>query len=82
MEGVGHVDAVPEDLVRGVVDDVAGVGRDADGSEDIDERGSDPLGNVGPAFFAGDFGDLAAGGEGLEVGEGEGGRMGYEAVDL
>ena len=64
MQGVGHVDAFPPVLLDGEVDDVARLRQDADGVEHVDERRSDPLGDVRPAFFAGDFGDLAADGEG------------------
>ena len=62
-------------LLDGEVGDEAGFWFEAGFAENGGERRADPLGDVGPAFFAGDFGDLAARGEGAEVGDGERERM-------
>jgi hypothetical protein len=82
MEGVAHVDAVPQVLLGCVVGDVARVGRDTDGVEDVHQGRSDPLGDVRPALLARDLGDLAAHGKTLEVRERKRCGVGDKAVDL
>ena len=69
VQGVGHVDAVPPAALDGVVDEVTRLRQDPGGVEHVDERGADPLGDVGPALFAGDLGDLAAKSHAAEIGD-------------
>ena len=69
MQGVAHVDAVPQAFFGSVVGDVARVRRDTDGVKNVHEWGPDPLCDVGPAFLACNFGDLAAPGKALEIRE-------------
>ncbi len=63
------------------VGDVARLRKGAGFAEDGGEWRADPFGDVGPAFFAGDLGDLAADGESAKIGDGERERVGDEAVD-
>ncbi len=70
-----------QSLLDGEIDDVARLRQDADGIKHIDQRCSDPLGDVRPAFFAHDFGDLAVNGKSFEVGERKGCGMRNHPVD-
>ncbi len=81
MEGIGHINAFPPVGLNGIVDDVFGVGLDADEIQDMGERRADPFGDVGPALFTGKFGDVAALGIALELIQGKCGGVRDEAID-
>ena len=71
----------PPVRLDGKVDDVFGLWLDAGEFEHIGERHAGPLGDIRPAFFAGELGDLAAGWITLELSERKGGGTIHHSVD-
>ena len=63
MQSISHVDAVPPTFFEGTVDDVSGLGESARKVQDVRERHTAPLGDIGPALFTRDESDLAAAGK-------------------
>ena len=59
MQGFVHIHAVPPAGLDGEIDDVFGLGQDAYLVQNMGEANAGPFGNEGPAFFAGEVGDLA-----------------------
>ncbi len=81
MQSIGHVDAVPCIGFHRDIHDVSGLGVDPDKMQDVGERHANPLGDVGPAFFTGEFGDVAARRVALEVSNREQRRLMDHAID-
>ena len=69
MQRVGHVDALPPVGLDGEVNDVARLRQESGGVQDLEQRRSNPLGDIRPALLAHHLGDLAADGKTLEVGK-------------
>src|ERR1700692_3225229 len=67
MQSIGHVDAVPGVGFHRDIHDVSGLGLDSDEMQDVGERHANPLGDVGPALFTREFGDVATRRTALEV---------------
>ena len=81
MQCVRHVDALPPVALNRSVDDVAHLRERAGFLKDGAEGCADPFGDVGPAFFADDLGDLVPPGECLKIGDRERQRLFHHAVD-
>src|SRR5579863_6936210 len=81
MHGLRHVDALPSPLFDTVVDDILRLGQDAGFIQHRGKRSADPFGDVRPAFFARDFGDLAVHRHALQIGEGQDQGARHGAVD-
>src|SRR5467141_372995 len=60
MQSIGHIDAVPRFAFHRDIHDVSGLWLDPDKVQDVGERHANPLGDVGPALFTREFGDVAA----------------------
>src|SRR5208282_1110580 len=67
MQSIGHIDAVPGVGFHRDIHDVSGLWVDPHEIQDVRERHANPLGDVRPALFTREFGDMAARRVALEV---------------
>ena len=72
MQGIGQVDAFPPVGLNGEVHQIARLRQEPGGLQHLNQRRSDPLGDVGPALLTYHFRDLAANRKALEVGQRKG----------
>ena len=70
MLNISHVDALPPVRVDGEVHEIPRLRQDPGSFQDVKQRCSGPLGDIGPSLLAYYFGDLAAEGKAPEIGEG------------
>ena len=69
MQRIGHVDALPPVVLDREVHEIARLRQESDGVQHLNQRRSDPLGDVRPALLARHLGDLAADRKTPEIGE-------------
>ena len=81
VQSVGHVDAVVPALFERGIHDVFGLRENPNAVEEIGERSTGPVGDVGPAFLASEVGDLGAGGKAPELGQGKRSGAGDQPID-
>src|ERR1700737_4511030 len=81
MQSIGHIDAVPRIGFHRDIHDVSGLWVDPDKMQDVGERHANPLGDVGPALFTREFGDVAARRVALEVSNRKQRRLSDHAID-
>ena len=80
MQSIGHIDAVPGIGFHRKVDDISGLRVDSDKMQDMVERHTDPLGDIRPALFTCEFGDMAARGIARKLGKRERRRVMDHAI--
>src|SRR4029077_1314080 len=80
MQSIGHINAVPRIRFHRDIHDVSGLWVDPDEMQDVGERHANTLGDVGPALFPREFGDVAARRAVLEVSNRERRRLMDHAI--
>ena len=81
MQSIGHIYAFPRIGFHRDMHDVSGLCVDPNKMQDVGERHAYPLGDVGPALFTHEFGNVAARRIALEVSNRKQRRLSDHAID-